>query len=79
MALVKIAALWKGREGGKVEYTGMMDSARIIVLPNSKKDKEKSPDAYVYITVDEEGSKYAKKKKEDDDAPSGDGDDEIPF
>jgi hypothetical protein len=78
VALVKIASLWESK--GKSMFTGMMDQARLIVLKNSKKDKEKSPDAYVYIAVDDDDSKgKGKGKKSQDDADPGCDDGDCPF
>ena len=73
MALIKIASLWNGK--GKSLYSGMLDSARLVILANSKKKGEKSPDAFVYIAADDR----KKDSGASNDSNDTTDDDDIPF
>ncbi|MCG8394217.1 MAG: hypothetical protein MI745_14155 [Pseudomonadales bacterium] len=50
--MIKIGALWNSQ--GKPFATGKLGQyAKLIVLPNNKKQNEKSPDYWVFLAEDE--------------------------
>lgn len=71
--MVKIGALWSGKDkDGNSYLSGKMDSARLLVFKNNRKQNEKSPDWIVYVTRDE--------KRDDNGSVDGPPDHEdVPF
>jgi len=69
--LVCIGALWKNKSGRGL--SGRLGDARLVVLENTRKDKENQPDYRVFVaTPDRKGG-------EGGGNAGGGGDDEPPF
>lgn len=47
--LVRIGALWQGREGSKAVLTGKMGDARLLIFQNTRKESENQPDYIVCV------------------------------
>ena len=84
MSLIRLGALWNGKEGGKAVMSGTINSdARVLILKNTKKEKPNQPDFHLFLAENE-------KKNESGgygsgggggSAPSGGGgdDEDLPF
>lgn len=69
--LVKIGALWKGKDkDGQPILSGSMNvETRILVLKNGFKREDKQPDYYVYLVASEKKEGSAKQDRKDEDVP----------
>jgi len=81
MSLIRLGALWQGKEGGKAVMSGTINSnTRVLVLKNNKKEKPNQPDFHLFLAENEkkdESGGYG--NSGGDGAPSGGDDEPLPF
>lgn len=76
--MIKIGALWNST--GKPLATGKLGQyANLVILPNSNKQSDKSPDYWVFIAEDERKEGNQAKPEPDNNGNANDLDDTIPF
>lgn len=84
--MIKLGALWKGKEGSKAVLSGSVNSdTRIVILKNEYKQEEKHPDYLIFLAEnqkkDQPQGNIVESGTEVPNAPENNpfSDDDIPF